>query len=105
MAGEEKSPVPASLLREPADASGAGEGDDEDEEDQAPSNVQNDPKANRAWQAKNKAIKSLKEDVKAKDAEIARLTTEQTPDLNEVMELRNQLRDYEIGRASCRERV
>jgi len=99
-ADEYHSPVPADVLKVKPPAPLEQASDDDDTP--APPEVARNERANHAWQARKAEIKDLKtqlkakaDDLAAKDAEIERLRTSQTPDLDEVMQLKNKIGEYE----------
>ena len=57
--------------------------------------MKGDEKANQAWIKVKSERKELRNKVKSQEAELERLRTQQTPDLEEVLELRKQIDGYE----------
>jgi hypothetical protein len=99
VAPQENPPAPG--LEVPADVLAAhttppaSDDPDEGEDHEPPAAVKNDRSANEAFARLRADLKKQKALVREKDAEIARLTTAQTPELEEVQALRNQLEEAE----------
>jgi hypothetical protein len=85
--------IPSDVLTAPATPAGQDAGEPADIE--PPASVTKDPKANHAWQQVKAERRQLRDEVKALKAEIERVKTSPTEDVQEVLTLKKQVEDYE----------
>ena len=85
------SPVPDDVVGTPAAAPVVPHDDDDD----LPDTIAGDQKANKAWAKVKTERREMRDKAKSLEAEIERLRTNQTPDLEEVVGLRKQIESYE----------
>jgi len=85
--------IPSDILAPPATPAGQDAGEPADIE--PPASVTKDPKANHAWQQVKAERRQLRDEVKALKAEIERVKTSPTEDVQEVITLKKQVEDYE----------